>query len=158
VSETIDQPIRPTLVSDVRIKGNVGRISPSGIALRTLYNLILYTHSNYISVPLVGAERVPRERILSRRGIAVVLLVLTLTASLANRVVHVSSLSKPTAHSSASYEKLQHRDRDADEWAPPVAQLSLLWVNEPALPPETGETVHLRVHCNSLYNRPPPLS
>lgn len=150
--------MRPTFVSDTSIQSNIGSTLPTGIALRALYNLTSFTHPSYISVPLVGAERVPKERILSRRGIAVVLLVFTLTVSLANRVVHGSYSGKPAAHSSSSYEKIQHRDRDADEWAPPVAQLSLLWVNEPALPPETGETVHLRVHCNSLYNRPPPLS
>jgi hypothetical protein len=158
VSERIDQPIKPTFVSDVCIKGNVGSTPPSGIALRVLYNLISFTHPKYISVPLVGAERVPKERILSRRGIAVVLLVFTLTASLANRVVHGSYSSKLTAHSSSSYEKLQHRDRDADEWAPPVAQLSILWANEPSIPRDACETPHFRLSCNSLYNRPPPLS
>jgi hypothetical protein len=158
VSELIDQVSKPTFAGDGSIEGNVNSIPPTGNALRTLYNLISFRHLNYISVPLVGAERVPKERILSRRGIAVVLLVFTLTASLANRVVHGSYSSKPTAHSSSSYEKLQHRDRDADEWAPPVAQLSLLWANEPSIPHDACETPHFRLSCNSLYNRPPPLS
>ncbi len=100
----------------------------------------------------------PKESVFSRREIAVLLLVVALVASLASRVVHLSYSDQPTAHSTLSQQKIQHRDNDAGGWAAPDAQLSILWVTEASLVPETREPVYVPFQYDSLYNRPPPLA
>lgn len=105
----------------------------------------------------MGVERVPKVRLLSGRGIAVALVVFALTASLAARVFHDSYNTTSQVQSSSSYQKVQHRDKDASEWVPPTSELSILWVEEASLVPETRDELHLRVHYESLYNRPPPI-
>lgn len=86
------------------------------------------------------------------------LLVFALTASLPTRVFHSAFTAGPQVQSSSSYEKIQHRDKDASEWVPPVAELSILWVEEASVPPEPGEYLHVHFHYESLYNRPPPIA
>jgi hypothetical protein len=109
-------------------------------------------------VSLVGAEQVAEQRLFSRK-IAVALIIFALTTSLAGRVVHGTFFKKTAVHSSSSLsEKVQHRDRDGAEWAPPVADLALLWVAEPSLHPELTRQVYLQLHYECLYNRPPPIS
>lgn len=92
----------------------------------------------------------------SSRGIAVALVVFALTASLATRVFHADYSATRQLQSSSSYQKIQHRDKDASEWAPPVAELSILWVEEASVTPDFLEELYARVHYESLYNRPPP--
>ena len=100
----------------------------------------------------------PETRPFSCRGLAVALVVFALTASLATRVFHGSTGSKAEVSSTSDYQKVQHRDKDAIEWAPPTAELCVFWVSEPSAVPENSETVHVRLHHDSLYNRPPPLA
>jgi hypothetical protein len=111
-----------------------------------------------ISVPLVGAEEVAERRILSRRGMVIALVAFALTASLAERVFYGHLCEKAAVHSSSLSKKVQHRDKDASQCIPPVAQFSLLWTAEPSAPSEATEQFHVRLHYDSLYNRPPPLS
>lgn len=127
-------------------------------AFPALYNLTSFRITTFASVPLLGAERVPKVRLLSGRGIAVALVVFALTASLATRVFHNSYSTTSQVQSSSSYQKIQHRDKDASEWVPPAAELSILWVEEALVVPDSGEEPHVRVHYESLYNRPPPIA
>lgn len=88
----------------------------------------------------------------------VVLAITAITASLADRFVRSSIDKTPSVHSLTSKAKVQRRDRDADERAFVPADFSLLWVAEPATIVEPAEPVYVRVQCDSLYNRPPPVS
>lgn len=100
-----------------------------------------------------------RRRLLrSLRGTVVLLAITAITASLADRFVHSSIDQTPAVHSLTSKAKVQHRDRDADERAFAAADFALLWVAEPATIVEPVEPVYVRVQCDSLYNRPPPVS
>ncbi len=96
-------------------------------------------------------------RLLSRRGLVVALVVLALSTSLATRVFHAHHYTDTAAHSSSVGEKVQHRDKDAVEWAPPTAHLVVLWVAEPTISSETDDNVYVNLHYDSLYNRPPPV-
>jgi hypothetical protein len=128
------------------------------VAFPALYNLISLRITKSASVPLLGTEQVPKVRLLSGRGFAVALVIFALTASLATRVFHDTHSSTPQVQSSSSFQKVQHRDKDASEWAPPVSELSILWVEEASVVPDTREDIHVRVHYQSLYNRPPPIA
>ena len=97
-------------------------------------------------------------RLLSLRGLVVVLAIAAITTSLANRFVRFSIDKTPAAHSLTSTTKIQHRDRDADERAFAAADFSMLWVAEPATTVERVQPVYVRVQYDSLYNRPPPVS
>ena len=99
----------------------------------------------------------PEVRPFSRRGLAAALVIFALTASLATRVFHGSIGSKAEV-SSTLYQKVQQRDKDAIEWAPPTAELCLLWVTEPSVVSDNNETVLVRLQYDSLYNRPPPIA
>jgi len=101
---------------------------------------------------------VPRVRLLSGRGIAVALVIFALTASLATRVFHDTYSTTSQVQSTSSYQKVQHRDKDASEWVPPASELSILWVEEASVAPEPRNELYVRVHCESLYNRPPPIA
>jgi hypothetical protein len=101
---------------------------------------------------------VSERRILSRRGLVIACVVFALTASLADRVFYDKLYEKAAVQSSSLRTKVQHRDQDASQCAPPVAQFSLLWTAEPSAPSEATEQFHVRLHYDSLYNRPPPLS
>jgi hypothetical protein len=99
-----------------------------------------------------------QRRLLSLRGLVVVLAITAITASLANRFVRLSIDKTPAVHSLTSKAKIQHRDRDADEPTFAAADFSLLWVAEPATTIERVQPVYVRVQYDSLYNRPPPRS
>ena len=110
-------------------------------------------------MPLVGYGQPAERRLLSRRGVMALLAILALTVSLANRVPHTLSFDKaPTAHSSSSTEKIQHRDQDASRWVASAATFALLWASEPSVPLDADRRVPVRLQDNSLHNRPPPLS
>ena len=100
----------------------------------------------------------PRRRVDSVRGLVVMLAIIALTTSLASRVVRITFDKVPAVHSLGSTVKIQHRDRDADERAFAAGDLSLLWVTETAATVEPAEPVYVRIHYDSLYNRPPPRS
>lgn len=89
---------------------------------------------------------------------AVALVVFALTASLPTSVFHSSFTSGAQVRSSSSYQKIQHRDEDASEWVPPVAELSLLWVEQASVTPDYDQEPQVEVHYESLYNRPPPIA
>jgi hypothetical protein len=110
-------------------------------------------------MPLVGHGQVAERRLFSRRGVVVLLAILALTVSLANRVPHTGSFDKtPAAHSSSSTAKIQHRDQDASRWVAPAPTFALLWTSEPSVPLDGDRKVSVRLQDNSLHNRPPPLS
>jgi hypothetical protein len=104
-----------------------------------LYNLTSLSKSDYILVPLVGAEKVPERSVFSRRGLVISLAILALTVSLASRVSHAVVYRTTSAHSASVDAKIQHRDKDASEWTPPDVILSLLWVAEATPAPEEIE-------------------
>ncbi len=110
-------------------------------------------------MPLVGYEQRAERRLLSWRGALVLLAIVAITVSLANRVPHAVSFEKaPAARSSSSTEKIQHRDQDASRWVAPVATFTLLWASEPAVLLDADEKIPVRLQDNSLHNRPPPVS
>lgn len=109
-------------------------------------------------MPLVGSEPVADRRRRSRRGFVVYLVIVALTVSLASRISHASFYRTPTAHSNSVNAKIQQRDYDASEGVSPAATLSILWIAEPSPITDFSEAVWVRFHCDSLYNRPPPLS
>jgi len=147
---------QPTFLKCARIESYVGHIQKAWAAFPALYNLTSIRTTNCASLPLLGAERVPKVRLLSGRGIAVALVIFALTASLSTRVFHDSYSQSSQVQSSSSYQKVQHRDKDASEWVPPTSELSILWVEEASVTPETRDELCVRVHYESLYNRPPP--
>jgi len=91
------------------------------------------------------------------RGLVVVVAVITLTVSLANRTFHGSFYSQPTIQSAPHNAKIQHRDKIAVEWVAPPAILERLRMIEPSIAGRVEERVLADFHCESLYNRPPPL-
>jgi hypothetical protein len=101
---------------------------------------------------------VPKVRLLSGSGIAVALVIFALTASLPTRVFHDSYGTTSQVQSNSSYQKVQHRDKDDSEWAPPTSDFSILWVEEASVAPEPRNELYVRVHYESLYNRPPPIA
>jgi hypothetical protein len=84
--------------------------------------------------------------------------VFALTASLAERVFYDKLYEKSAAQSSSFRTKVQHRDQDASQCIPPIAQFSLLLTAEPSAPSVATEQFHVRLDYDILYNRPPPLS
>jgi hypothetical protein len=106
-------------------------------------------------MPLVGCERVADRCLFTWRGLLVAFAIVGLTVSLAARGFQVRVDVRPTVHSSA-YDKVQHRDKDAIEWASPVANLCLLWITESSRTAEVARKIYFRVQYDTLYNRPPP--
>jgi hypothetical protein len=72
--------------------------------------------------------------------------------------VHISFDQQPNVHSESSHTKVQHRDKDASEWVPPAASLSLLWATRSVECPAPTDKIHFRFQYGSLYNRPPPVA
>jgi hypothetical protein len=107
---------------------------------------------------LVGSEQLAERRLFSRRGVVICCAVLALIISLANRTVHGTFHLKPTVHSVSVNAKIQKQDKDAAEWAPEPATVSLLWISEQTVCHPSAGTKHLQPHYDSLYNRPPPLA
>jgi hypothetical protein len=109
-------------------------------------------------------SRVSHERASQRlkqlwRGWVVSLAVLTLTISLASRTVELRLSAQTSVGSQAHQAKIQHRDRDAFGWAPPLANSEPFYVSvspQPVAPEKTPNLSEEVDHC--LYNRPPPLS
>ena len=114
--------------------------------------------SDCILLSLVGAEQVAERRLFSRRGLVAFCAVVALTVSLAGRVCHSVDYSTTSIHSAPGYDKVQHRDTDASQWVPPTATCALLWTTERSNPVEPIGQNHFRLHYDSLYNRPPPIS
>jgi hypothetical protein len=132
---------------------------PDGQLEPILYNLISLPQTGYITMPLVGYQQLAKRRLLSGRGAVVLLAIMALTVSLANRVPHAVSVHQATAaHSSPFTAKIQHRDQDASRWVAPVATFTLLWASEPAISLGANEEFPVRLQGNSLRNRPPPVS
>ncbi len=102
------------------------------------------------------SEQVADRRLKSRRGFVIAFAIVALTVSLAARGVHVTLDLKPTVHSDSSYNKVQHRDKDASEGAAPVCTFSLFLLAESLVPSAPSPEPQQRLHFESLYNRPPP--
>jgi len=111
-----------------------------------------------IEVPLVGAEQVAKKRFFGLGGLAILLAILALTVSLANRTVHARFCNISTVHSASPDAKIQHRDKDHSTWISPIVNLVVRCVIEPLLKPFSGERVVAVLNCDSLYKRPPPVS
>jgi hypothetical protein len=109
-------------------------------------------------MPLVGYEEPAPQRLLSRRGVVILLAISALTISLASRVSTATYVKASTAQSSSSTAKIQHLDKDAAQWVAPAATFALLWATEPSVAVDRNESVPVRPPDNSLHNRPPPVS
>jgi hypothetical protein len=116
------------------------------------------TKSDLIFVPLLGADHVMERRLLSRRGLLVLVAVLGLTVSLAGRVFNGAIYNSTSIHSGSTCAKVQHRDSDAARWVPPTAVYVLLWASERADRIQPAEQIQFHPHYESLYNRPPPVA
>jgi hypothetical protein len=109
-------------------------------------------------MPLVGYEEQAPQRLLSRRGLVVLLSISVLTISLASRVTTATFCKAYTAKSSSATAKIQHLDKDAAHWVAPTARFTLLWATEPSVAVDRNESVPVRPPDDSLHNRPPPVS
>jgi hypothetical protein len=107
---------------------------------------------------LVRSGQVAERRVLSRRGLVVMLAICALTVSLASRVSHATFFKTPVAQSSSSTAKIQHLDQDASQWEAPPATFTLLWVTESFVAFDGDEIVPVFLQDDALHNRPPPLS
>jgi hypothetical protein len=119
-----------------------------------MYNIFLRKGTTLLSC--VPTEKTPTKRLLSFRGLLASLAIISLTITLASRTFHVSSFNQLTVKSASTLGKVQHRDKDASEWAPPLAFLVMSWVPEAAFvqQPRERDLLDLQYHC--LSNRPPP--
>lgn len=102
--------------------------------------------------------QVPAQPLLSGRGLLAYLVILCLTITLANRTVHVTSFDKVTAKSASTSAKIQHRDKDGSEWVAPPEHFAIRWISEQGFAPRPSGRELLDLHCESLNNRPPPIS
>jgi hypothetical protein len=114
------------------------------------------TKSSLIIVPLLGADRVTERRLLSRRGLLVLIAVLGLAVSLAGRVFAGEIYSSASIHSGSTCAKVQHRDSDAARWVPPTAVYVLLWASQRSFRIGPADQIQFHLHYDCLYNRPPP--
>jgi hypothetical protein len=85
------------------------------------------------------------------------LAILALTISLANRTFEGSFDTHPTAHSATSKAKIQHRDRDAAKWFPPIAVFARFCPARISIVQPKEDRSQVTVFYDSLYNRPPPI-
>jgi hypothetical protein len=123
-----------------------------------LYNLISLSHTEYINMPLVGENQLAERRLLSWRGVLILVAAFAITLSLANRFFEGPIFQATTAHSGLAHAKVQHRDSDSAHWAPPTATFTIRWGSESSAVAETLDPLYERPHCESLHNRPPPVS
>lgn len=107
---------------------------------------------------LLGADHVTERRLLSRRGLLVLVAVIGLTVSLAGRVFNGAIYNSTSVHSGSTCAKVQHRDSDATRWVPPTTVYVLLWSSERADRIQPAEQIQFHPHYESLYNRPPPIA
>jgi hypothetical protein len=120
--------------------------------------VISLSHTDYITMPLVGENQLAERPLLSWRGVLILVAAFAITLSLANRVFEGQIFNTPTAHSGLAHAKIQHRDTDAAQWVPPVATFTILWSSESSSAVEISDPLYSRPHYESLYNRPPPVS
>jgi hypothetical protein len=123
-----------------------------------LYNPILLLQTDSITMPLAGYEEPAPQRLLSRRGLVVLLAISALTISLASRVSTATFVKAYAVQSSSTTAKIQHLDKDAAHWVAPTATFTLLWATEPSVAVDGNESVPVRPPDDSLHNRPPPIS
>jgi hypothetical protein len=90
----------------------------------------------------------------SWRYLVILLVVFSISASLATRTFHLSFI-QPTVLAHGVHAKHQHLNADAVELARPVPSIMLLPLAAPHAPPVEPQfrTVEL---TESVYNRPPP--
>lgn len=89
--------------------------------------------------------------------LVIVLAICGLTVSLATRTFRLTVSHGITAQNAEPHAMRQHLDRDAAQWAPPVAILTTLQppVFYPRLAP-AGPPIPSVLFDESLSNRPPP--
>jgi hypothetical protein len=120
--------------------------------------LISLSHTEYITMPLVGEDQLAERRLLSWPGVLILVAAFAITLSLANRVFEGQIFNAPTAHSGVGHAKVQHRDNDSVNWVPPTATFTIFWSSESSAVVEISDPLYERPHYESLHNRPPPVS
>jgi hypothetical protein len=90
------------------------------------------------------------------RGPVLLLAAFAITLSLANRVFEGHFYAATSVASSAGHAKVQHRDSDAADSAPPIPKFAIAWTCEPMLLTERAYPARATGVYASLYNRPPP--
>ncbi len=105
-------------------------------------------------MPIFGQLATAKRRPLPWRSWLVCFAILSLGAHLAGRFS--LPLSGPVTVQSNS-PKVQHMDRDAYGWAPPVVSVSVSLVPAPDPPVVADERGHLSPPLHCLYDRPPPV-
>jgi hypothetical protein len=109
-------------------------------------------------MPLVGENQLAERRLLSWRGVLILVAAFAITLSLANRVFEGQIFNTPTVFSGLAHAKIQHRDNDSANWVPPTAAFTILWTSESSAAVEISDPLYERPHYESLHNRPPPAS
>jgi len=104
-------------------------------------------------MPIFGQLATAKRRPLPWRSWLVCFAILSLGAHLAGRFS--LPLSGPVTVQSNS-PKVQHMDRDACGWAPPVVSVSVSFVPAPDPPVVADERGHLSAPGHCLDDRPPP--
>jgi hypothetical protein len=123
-----------------------------------LYNFISLSHTEQINMPLVGENQLAERRLLTWRGILILVTAFAITLSLAGRFFEAPIFHTPTAHSGVAHAKVQHRDSDSAQLGAPTATFTIRWGSESSAGAEILDPLYERVHCESLHNRPPPVS
>ena len=118
-----------------------------------------YNYSERLSFSLPSTEelRLPYRRHMRWQLVVIILAICGMTVSLATRTFRLTIPHAVTAHSAESHAVRQHMDRDAAQWAPPVAVLDALAV--PVFYPRfapAGPPLPSVLFDQSLSNRPPP--
>lgn len=110
-------------------------------------------------MPLLGDSQVAERRLVSWRGLTILLACAALIVSLASRTIHLSAVTDPTVQSDSPQAKIQHLNKDAAQWTAPVASFLLFWLAIVSLDVRAENKAPLTHDPdNCLYNRPPPLS
>jgi hypothetical protein len=104
-------------------------------------------------MPIFGELATGKRRSFPWRSWLVCLAILALDVHLANRF-HLPLCGAATVQANSA--KVQHIDRDAYRWAPPVVTLSVPLLPAPAPPVVADERGYLSPHVHCLYDRPPP--
>jgi len=95
-----------------------------------------------------------KRRFFSWQGVLVCLAILCLDSHLASRFRLPLSTTATLQSNSA---KVQHMDRDAHRWMPPIFTLSVPTSTVPTPLPEAHERGYLSAQVRCLYARSPPV-
>ena len=136
----------------------ISKSLPNKEISRLLYNFGSLRQADSSLMPLYGFEQGGNRPLGSGRRAVIFLASVALVVSLASRTFQSAIYLERTVHAQFVGAKIQHRDRDAVGWIPPMVGLFLLWAATPSAPVEPTEKYYVRAYDQSLYNRPPPLA